>query len=116
MGITPPVDYMKRDSIFSQIAIENSYEFGKITRRPHICGGFISSHQLLGPYVILTFNETNRQVNSKILPGAGSVEQILAKIMDQSIFMELNYENPDLLSFYVPLKINLEENEIDILQ
>ena len=67
--ITPPVDYMKRDSIFSQIAIENSYEFGKITRRPHICGGFISSHQLLGPYVILTFNETNRQVNSKILPG-----------------------------------------------
>merc|ERR1711988_1286354 len=54
--------------------------------------------------------------NSKILPGAGSVEQILAKIMDQSVFMELNYENPDLLSFYVPLKINLEENEIDILQ
>ena len=36
--------------------------------------------------------------------------------MDQSVFMELNYENPDLLSFYVPLKINLEENEIDILE
>ena len=47
---------------------------------------------------------------------AGSVEQILAKIMNQSTFMEINYENPDLLSFYVPLKLNLQENEINILQ
>ena len=30
--------------------------------------------------------------------------------------MEINYKNPDLLSFYVPLKLNLQENEIDILQ
>ena len=71
--IKPPIDYMLEDSIFSQIAIENSYNFGKINRRPHICGGFISYHQLLGPYVILTFNETNRQINSKILPGTATI-------------------------------------------
>ena len=49
-------------------------------------------------------------------PDAGPVEQILAKIMNKSIFMPLNLENPDLLSFYVPLPIDLQENEINILQ
>ena len=68
-NIKPPVDYTGEDSILSQIAVENNYEFVKINRRPPICGGFISNHQLLGPHVILTFNETSRQISSKILPG-----------------------------------------------
>merc|ERR1712045_1098457 len=55
-------------------------------------------------------------ISSKILPDVGSVEQILAKIMNQSIFMEMNHEYPELLSFYLPLRLNLQDNEIDILQ
>ena len=30
--------------------------------------------------------------------------------------MEMNYEYPELLSFYLPLQLNLQDNEIDILQ
>ena len=68
-NIKPPADYTGEDSVLSQIAVENNYEFVKINRRPPICGGFISNHQLLGPHVVLTFNETSRQISSKILPG-----------------------------------------------
>ena len=72
-NIKPPVDYTGEDSILSQIGVENNYEFVKINRRPPICGGFISNHQLLGPHVVLTFNKTSRQISSKILPGETKV-------------------------------------------
>ena len=84
-NIKPPVDYIGEDSILSQIAVENNYEFVKINRRPPICGGFISNHQLLGPHVVLTFNETSRQISSKILPG--EIKVFSNKVLQWALFM-----------------------------
>ncbi len=109
-GIKPPKNYLPKehgDTIFSQvlplficltpllmityfcvqIAVEKDAEFVDTQRRPRLWNGFSTVPQLLGVNVILKYNETSKTVSTKLLRGAGTVEQILAKLMNQSILM-----------------------------
>lgn len=101
--------------MFQQIHVENGYKFHQLDRRPKLCNGLTSDHQLLGPYVVLSLNDSTFEVQSKVLKGAGTVETILAKMIDKSFLMPLNEEKPDYLSFYTT-NFRLEDNEIDILE
>ena len=60
-------------------------------------------------------SEDNGKVLTKTLQGAGTVEQILAKMMNNSIMMKMNLVKPEFLSFFAK-EFYLEDNEIDILQ
>ena len=62
----PPADYFEDKSIFSQIEIENNFDFVKKIRRPLLCNGFSSTTQLLGPKVILTYNESTHEIQTNV--------------------------------------------------
>ena len=63
-------------------------------------------------------NTSTNQISSKILQGAGTVEQIIARLMNQSILMEINVQEPQKLNLFLPVTVvpDLTEVEIKILE
>ena len=63
-------------------------------------------------------NISTNQISSKILKGAGTVEQIIARLMNQSILMKINFEEPQKLNLFLPVTVvpDLTEVEIKILE
>ena len=63
-------------------------------------------------------NTSTNQISSKILQGAGTVEQIIARLMNQSILMKINFEEPQKLNLFLPVTVvpDLTEVEIKILE
>jgi hypothetical protein len=117
-GIQPPADYINSSDnrLFGHVAVEASIDFVQKNRRPKLCNGLASQPQLLGPNVILLHNQTSGEVKSKLLQGAGTVEQILAKVINQSVLMSPNKLKPSQLDFYVPVALVIADFEIDILK
>ena len=64
--IKPPGEYFEDESIFSQIEIESNFDFVKKIRRPLLCNGFSSSTQLLGPKVILRYNDSTHEIQTNV--------------------------------------------------
>ena len=72
--------------------------------------------QFLSGISYFRYNQTSNEIGTKILQGAGTVEQILARFVNHSILMPLNEEKPESLNFYLPLTSVLPDNEIMILE
>ena len=117
--IKPPKDYFLdgKDSIFTQIPIEHKYDFVKKTRKPRLFHrGFSSTPQLLGPNIVLKFEPKTREIESKVLQGAGTVEKIIARLINRSFLMEMNFNQPQKLNFFVTEAFVLNDAEITILE
>ena len=116
--IKPPKDYLDgQHSIFTQIPIEHKYDFVEKTRKPHLFHrGFSSTPQLLGPNVVLKFDPITREIESKVLPGTGTVEKIIARLINRSLLMEVNLNQPQNLNFFVTEPFVLNDAEITILE
>lgn len=116
LSIQTPLDLVKSPSIFTQVFIEKDFDLGKHERRQKLSNGISTGPQLLGPNVILQLDDESMQISAKLLQGAGTVEQILAKLVNSSTLMPINMKKPQLISFYTGQDLILDEHEVGILQ
>merc|ERR1712150_57414 len=57
-----------------------------------------------------------REIESKVLQGAGTVEKIIARLINRSFLMEMNFNQAQKLNFFVTEAFVLNDAEITILE
>ena len=65
---------------------------------------------------MLKFDPITREIESKVLQGTGTVEKIIARLINRSLLMEVNLNQPQNLNFFVTEPFVLNDAEITILE
>ena len=131
-NIKSPRQYFNDENgIFSQITMEHDiqFDYGRSRRRPKLWTRIKTEPQLFGPNIVFsvgTYNTLNTHskvwlypIASSVLQGGGTVEQIIARLLNGSHYLsseQNNIEDPLKLVFIVSEPITmLEADEEAIL-
>ena len=129
-NIRPPKNYFSNKAsggIFGQASMEHdiNFDYGRAHRRPTFVNRIKMEPQLFGPNIVFSLgtektldNQTNIKmfpIVSSVLPGAGTVEQILESFLNGSYYITIKSDIKDPLKIHIMSLSNLTvEQEVII--
>ena len=115
--------------IFGRSSMEHDiqFDFGRSLRRPQLWKQIKSAPQLFGPNIVFSVEKSdNMEIQSSVrthniaaasLQGAGTVEQIIASLLNESKFLSLKDEVEDPLKLnFIMVKHGLDESHENIIR